>query len=403
MPPCPQGRPSGAGRGCSCRRTRSPGRCGPAGARRADDLVPGDVALGSGDGDGAASERNSGVRASTARSPSTRNTTSSPSPSPSASRTAFGTVTCPLELILAAISIGTPYSGTDVRIAPGDDACGSERPPLSSPATDVSIARFHCVIRRSRPFAVVSADSDQEPSPGNCRDLGPRSSTGVRPRTPRIGFTRQRSTVRVCVRPLTKPLQLQGFRRFRGQAWNAESAPTPHQPHSSVADHSEDGRRRRGCVGREHGAEDVGHAVLLAGQPMPVAVEHRGHRTVTGPRRDLLRGCPGRDPERDGRVPQVVDAQACVPVDSVVALHQFTQAGLDDSTSAPTGTAHTGPGTGAPTSACGAPPATRPRRPARRSEERPAPGSRAIALRGIAGWGTTTNLRRGLSLRPRPD
>src|SRR5713101_6535161 len=52
--------------------------------------------------------------------PSTRNTTSSPSRIPSASRTAFGTVTCPFDVIFAAASNPPiPYLPIAVRILLG--------------------------------------------------------------------------------------------------------------------------------------------------------------------------------------------------------------------------------------------------------------------------------------------
>ena len=76
-----------------------------------------------------------------------------------------------------------------------------------------SIARISRVIRRSVPFAAVRPTATTSRIPCNCRDLGPPSSAGVLPKTPGIGFTRQRSTVRVGVRLLTDPLLRRGFHR----------------------------------------------------------------------------------------------------------------------------------------------------------------------------------------------
>src|SRR5277367_5533227 len=69
-----------------------------------------------------ARSRRSGVFATTARERSTLNRSSSPSCNPSASRTLFGIVTCPFEVILALESIKAPYRVREVRIAHGPAA-----------------------------------------------------------------------------------------------------------------------------------------------------------------------------------------------------------------------------------------------------------------------------------------
>src|SRR5450759_3039825 len=75
----------------------------------ANDVVPRGIAPGGRTLTVSARLKKSGVRAKTARFPSTRKTTWSPCMIPKASRTAFGTVTCPLEVTLAAASIMPPY------------------------------------------------------------------------------------------------------------------------------------------------------------------------------------------------------------------------------------------------------------------------------------------------------
>src|SRR5438874_9746425 len=69
-----------------------------------------------------ASSRKLGVLAITARDRSTRNSSSSPSLSPNASRTLFGIVTWPFEVIRALESIYSPYLGVKVRIGDGQAA-----------------------------------------------------------------------------------------------------------------------------------------------------------------------------------------------------------------------------------------------------------------------------------------